>query len=199
VRSLSMVHGARTRASIATSLGTHSRCRCHQHATSYEAIVHCPTQRSSKAILSSGEGAPSDVATHSSKEGVTGGKRRSKQRLQEVATMTGHDDGNDGEAGGFDVRHNSTTTCSDKCQTRPPTGYFKRFLEEAYPNHVYPVRHKLKDCSMMRSFTTLASLTWGAELDEGPDGSDTTPFPGENAVLMVYGGRSHWGGTAYLT
>jgi hypothetical protein len=36
---------------------------------------------------------------------------------------------------------------------------------------------------------TLGSLTSGAELDEGLDGSDTMPFPEENVVLMVHGGR----------
>jgi hypothetical protein len=40
----------------------------------------------------------------------------------------------------------------------------------------------------MRSFMTSRSLTWGAELDEEPDGSDMTPFPKENAVMMVYRG-----------
>jgi hypothetical protein len=59
-------------------------------------------------------------------------------------------------------------------------------LEEACPNHTYPIRHKLKDYSMMKSFMTLGSLTWGAELDEGPDGSDAMPFPEENAILIVY-------------
>jgi hypothetical protein len=41
----------------------------------------------------------------------------------------------------------------------PPTNHFKRLLEEAYPNHAYPVRHKLKDCDMMRSFMTSGTLT----------------------------------------
>jgi hypothetical protein len=41
---------------------------------------------------------------------------------------------------------------------------------------------------MMRSFMTSGSLTWGAELDEDSGGSDTTPFPGENTFMMVYGG-----------
>jgi hypothetical protein len=40
-----------------------------------------------------------------------------------------------------------------------PIDYFKRLLEEACPNHTYRVRHKLKDCSMMRSFMTSGSLT----------------------------------------
>jgi hypothetical protein len=33
------------------------------------------------------------------------------------------------------------------------------------------------------------SLTWGVELDEGLDRSDTTPFPEQNVIMMVYGGR----------
>jgi hypothetical protein len=39
-------------------------------------------------------------------------------------------------------------------------------------------------------------LTWGAELDEGPDDSDTMPFPKENVIMMVYGGRPPSGGGA---
>jgi hypothetical protein len=35
---------------------------------------------------------------------------------------------------------------------------------------------------------TSGSHTRGAELDEGPDGSDTTPLLEENTVMMVYGG-----------
>jgi hypothetical protein len=37
--------------------------------------------------------------------------------------------------------------------------YFKQLLEEAFPNHAYPVRHKLKECGMMRSFMNSGSLT----------------------------------------
>jgi hypothetical protein len=32
--------------------------------------------------------------------------------------------------------------------------HFKRRLKEAFPNHAYPVRHKLKGYGMMRSFMT---------------------------------------------
>jgi hypothetical protein len=46
---------------------------------------------------------------------------------------------------------------------------------------------------------TLESLTWGAELDEGPNRSDMMPFPGENTVLMIHRGHPHCGGTTYLT
>jgi hypothetical protein len=122
-------------------------------------------------------------------EGIKGGKQRRKQRLQGTTTMTDHNDDKDEEAGGSSVRRISTTTCIDKRQSRLPMDHFYRLLEEAHPNHVYPVRHKLKDCGMMRSFMTSGSLTQGAELDEGLDGSDAMPFHGGNTVIMVYGGR----------
>jgi hypothetical protein len=40
----------------------------------------------------------------------------------------------------------------------------------------------------MGSFMTSGSLTWDAELDEGPDRSDMTPFPEEKAIKTIYGG-----------
>jgi hypothetical protein len=42
---------------------------------------------------------------------------------------------------------------------------------------------------MMRSFGTLRSLTRVAKLHEGPDWSDTTLFPEENAIMTIYEGR----------
>jgi hypothetical protein len=77
--------------------------------------------------------------------------------------------------------------------------HIKRLLVEAFPNHVYLVRHKLKDCDMMRSFMTSGSLTWGAELNEGPNGSDMMPFPEENTIMMVYGGHPCRRGAARLS
>jgi hypothetical protein len=70
-----------------------------------------------------------------------------------------------------------------------PTEYFKRLLEEACPNHAYPIRHKLKDCGMMQIFMTLESLTWGAKSNEGPNWSNTTPFAEGNAIMTVFEGH----------
>jgi hypothetical protein len=109
--------------------------------------------------LSSGEGASSDVSPHSGREGIKGGKKRCKQRLQGAVTMTSHNDGQDRDVGGSDMRCTLIATCHDNRQARPPTDHFKRLREEACPNHAYPVRHELKECSMIRSFMSLGSLT----------------------------------------
>jgi hypothetical protein len=39
----------------------------------------------------------------------------------------------------------------------------------------------------MKSFMTMRSLSWGMELDEAPIEGDTTPFSGEDVVMMIYG------------
>jgi hypothetical protein len=38
---------------------------------------------------------------------------------------------------------------------------------------------------MVQSFMTSGSLTWCAELNEGPDRSDMAPFPEENIIMTV--------------
>jgi hypothetical protein len=117
------------------------------------------------------------------------------QRRQQVAqTMHSRDYDHDQpqrqpRLGGEMLWRISTAAHSDKRPMRLPTDNFKRLLEEAYPNHAYPVRHMLKDYDMMRTFMTSRSLTWGAELDEGPDGSNTTSFPEESTIMIIYRGR----------
>jgi hypothetical protein len=39
-----------------------------------------------------------------------------------------------------------------KRQTRPPKDHFEKLLEATCPHHPYPVKHKLRDCTMMRKF-----------------------------------------------
>jgi hypothetical protein len=62
-------------------------------------------------------------------------------------------------------------------------------LEETIPNHAYPVKHKLRDCGMMKNFMALGSLAQSMEVDKALDEGDTTPFPGEDAVMMIYDGH----------
>jgi hypothetical protein len=100
----------------------------------------------------------SDVAAHCTVEGITSGNNRRKQHLQGTTTMTSRNDGRNWDMGGSSTRHTTTAVHSDKRTVRLPTDHFKRLLEEACPNHAYPVRYKLKDCGMMRSFMTSRSL-----------------------------------------
>jgi hypothetical protein len=102
--------------------------------------------------------------------------------------MTVRDDDRGWEVGSSGMGHASSATRSSRCLARSPTYHFKRLLEGACPNHAYPIRHKLKDCGIMRSFMTSGSLIWGAEPRERPNRSGTTPFPEENTVMAVLWG-----------
>jgi hypothetical protein len=99
-----------------------------------------------------------------------------------ATTTTDHDDE---KASGSSEGGVVITARSDKRQARPPTDHFKR----SFPNHTYPIRHKLKDCGMMKNFMIFGSLTRCTELDEDPSSSDMMPFLREDAIMMVYGGR----------
>jgi hypothetical protein len=64
--------------------------------------------------------------------------------------------------------------------------HFEMLLEEMCPNHVYSVKHKLRDCSLMKSFVTTGSLPGGMKIDEAPTKGSAAPFPGEDAVMTIY-------------
>lgn len=67
------------------------------------------------------------------------------------------------------------------------------------PEPHVPVKHKLKDCNMMKNFMTSGSLTRGRELEEDLGRSNTMPFPRKGIVMMVYDGHLLFGGAACLT
>jgi hypothetical protein len=75
---------------------------------------------------------------------------------------------------------------SSKRHAWPPTDQFEKLLEEACSNHTYPIKHKLRDSGLMKSFMTSGSLSRGMEVDEVPNEDNTVPFLGEDMVMMIY-------------
>jgi hypothetical protein len=133
----------------------------------------------------------SDIIIHDTKEGTNDSNSKRKQRPQWVMTAADYDGDNDEKADDSSVGHVVTVTCSGKRQAHLPTYHFERLLEEACPNHAYPIKHDLKDYYTVKNFIISGSLTRGMELDEDPSESDTIPFPGEDTVKTVYDGRPH--------
>jgi hypothetical protein len=37
--------------------------------------------------------------------------------------------------------------------------HFEKLLKETCPNHAYPIKCKLKDCGLVKSFMTMGSLS----------------------------------------
>jgi hypothetical protein len=67
--------------------------------------------------------------------------------------------------------------------------HFEKLLGETCPNHACPIKHKLRDYSMMKNFMASGSLARGMEVDNAPDEGDKTLFTGEDAVMMIYDGH----------
>jgi hypothetical protein len=101
--------------------------------------------------------------------------RRGKNDVWWVVAMTNYDNDNDNDddskARGSNMECITTAVCSGKCQAWPLMDHIERLLEEACPNHEYPIKHKLNDYGMMKNFMTSGSLTQDQEPEEDPGGS----------------------------
>jgi hypothetical protein len=129
-----------------------------------------------------------DVIIQDAEEAAKGGKKSFKQHHQETTTMANDDDGINKQVGSSIVVHAMAVTDSGKCQARTPQDHFKKLLEETCPNHAYTIKHKLRDCGMMRNFMASGSLARGMEVNEVLDEGDTMPLLKEDAVMMIYDG-----------
>jgi hypothetical protein len=129
---------------------------------------------------------PSSITIQGAKKDIKGGRKRRKHHPQCITTMTGFDNDNDKQADNSDMERTATAEHSIKRQARLPTYHFERLLEEACLNHSYPVKQKLVNYSMMKSFMISGSLTRDMEPEENPSRSDVMPFPREDAVMIVY-------------
>jgi hypothetical protein len=57
-------------------------------------------------------------------------------------------------------------------QMRQPKDHFEKLLEATCPNHSYPVKHKLKDCTMMKNFMTSGAFSKGRKPGRGGPGQE---------------------------
>jgi hypothetical protein len=52
---------------------------------------------------------------------------------------------------------------------------------------LYPIKHKLKDCNMMKNFITSGALSRGKKPEGDPNGNGAAPAPGKVAIMAVFG------------
>jgi hypothetical protein len=74
-----------------------------------------------------------------------------------------------------------------KRQTRLPMDHFEKLLAASYPHHPYPVKHKLKDCTMMKIFMTSGTPSKGDKLGGEKGGKSVAPIPREAEVMTIFG------------
>jgi hypothetical protein len=85
----------------------------------------------------------------------------------------------------FDEEYVTTVERDFKHHARQPKDHFEKLLEAACPNHTHPVKHKLKDCTMMKNFMTSGALSKGEKPEGDPGGKGAVPFPEEEAVMAI--------------
>ena len=88
-------------------------------------------------------------------------------------------------------------TADRKGGQKPTEGtpnHFEKLLEGPCPNHAFPVKHLLKDCSLMRRFLFEGSNKGEQGKDPAPTADDAEEkddgFPMLDGCLMIFGGST---------
>jgi hypothetical protein len=131
---------------------------------------------------------PPKATGKDTKRSAKGSKKGQKWLPKSVTITTYCDDDDDKEADGSDEEHVTTAERDLKPQAWQSTDHFEKLLEATYPNHAYPIKHKLKECSMMKNYMTTGALAVGKKLEGDPGGKAATPFPGEEVAMSICGG-----------
>jgi hypothetical protein len=129
-----------------------------QHASSEEAVRAAFILGNMGVAANNGQAAPTKATIKDARKGAKGCKKGEKHRPRHVAIVASNSDGSE-EAGDSDEEFVAVAECHFKRQTRPPKDHFKKHLEATYPHNPYPVKHKLKDCTMMKKFRTSGTFS----------------------------------------
>jgi hypothetical protein len=93
-----------------------------------------------------------------------------------VTATTSYND-NEKEAEGSNEEYVTATKRDFKSQAWQLNEHFEKLLKLACSNHPYPVKHKLKECTMMRNFMTWGVVSKGKNPKGDSSGKGATPFP----------------------
>jgi hypothetical protein len=121
----------------------------------------------------SSQAAPPKATSKGAKKGAKGDKKGQKRRPQQV-TVTTSCDNNNNEVDGSNKEYVAAAEHDFKRQARQPKDYFEKLLEAAHLNHTYPVKHKLKECTIIKNFMTSGALSKGKKPEGDPTGKGVT-------------------------
>jgi hypothetical protein len=126
------------------------------------------------AAANNGRAAPTKAAINGAWKGAKDGKKGPKSRPHLVAIVAGNE-----EAGDSSEEFIAAAECHFKRQTQPPKDHFEKLLEVTRPHHPYPIKHKLKDCTMMKKFMMSGTFSKGGKPGGDQEGKVQHPFPGK--------------------
>jgi hypothetical protein len=123
-----------------------------QHASGEEVVCAAFILGNTGVVANGGRAVPTKAIVKGAKKGVKGGKKGQKKRPPHVAIAAGSD-GGDEEAG----------DSGEECIVAVERS-FRELLKVTCPHHSYPIKHKLKDCAMMKKFMMLGAFSKGSKL-----------------------------------
>jgi hypothetical protein len=127
----------------------------NRYASSEEAVGAVFMQSSGKEALGGGQGATTTTGDKAGKRSVRSDKRGLKQRPWRVAVATYCDEGiNNKDAYNSNKELVTSAEHDFKCQVWQPVDHFEKLLKVTCLNHTYPIKHKLKECTMMKNYMT---------------------------------------------
>jgi hypothetical protein len=64
--------------------------------------------------------------------------------------------------------------------------HFEKLLKVTCPNHSYPIKHKLKNYTMMKKFMTSGAFSKGRKLEGDLGRKGAAPIPREVEVMTIF-------------
>jgi hypothetical protein len=161
------------------------------HASGEEAVGAAIVPGNTLAVAEGGRTAPNMSIVKGARKGAKGDTKEQKWQPHHVAVVAAKG-GSDKGASGSDEERIATAERDLKRQTRPPKDHFEKLLETTCLHHSYPVKHKLKDCTMIKKFMTSAAFSKDRKPGRDPGGKSAVPIPGEAEVMTIFD-RPHRG------
>jgi hypothetical protein len=90
------------------------------------------------------------------------------------------------EADNFDEGFIVAAERDFKRQTRLPIDHFEKLHEATYPHHLYPIKHKLKDCTMIKKFMMSRAPSRDTKLGGDLAGKSAATIPGGSKVMTIF-------------
>jgi hypothetical protein len=132
-----------------------------RHASGEEAIGATFTLVEVGVAAGSGRTTPPNITIKGTKKGTKGGKKGQKHRPHHLSVMANND--NVGEEIEDSNEFMVAAERGFKRHTKPPKDHFKKILEATCPHHPYPIKHKLRDCTMMKRFMSSTGTPPGGD------------------------------------
>jgi hypothetical protein len=145
-----------------------------RYASCEEAVGATFILGNTKAATSGSQAAPSKATIKGAKKGSKKGQKQCPQRITVVVSINGDDEKVDNSSEECVV----ATLRNFKRQMWQPKDHFEKLLDVICPTHSYPIKHKRKNCTMMKNFMTSGAFSKGRRPEGDLEGKSMIPFLG---------------------